>query len=178
MDGNWHLRPPDRDATDSMIIKEEEELEQGDEASLKALLSAICRNILKEKLQIRLQLKAVMELESQKKLPDVEEFHDMEEVRMVTETLAWDDLTGMHLDRGKVKEARQKEMDYVHKKEVWLKSRRSRAIANGWKIIKIRWIDINKGDDENPIYRSRAVGKSSTTELSLDSLQEPHPSKR
>ena len=27
------------------------------------------------------------------------------------------------------------------------------------KIIKTRWIDINKGDDLNPIYRSRLVGK-------------------
>ena len=28
-----------------------------------------------------------------------------------------------------------------------------------WKIIRTRWIDINKGDDENPVYRSRLVGK-------------------
>ena len=25
--------------------------------------------------------------------------------------------------------------------------------------MKTRWIDINKGDDENPVYRSRLVGK-------------------
>ena len=25
--------------------------------------------------------------------------------------------------------------------------------------IKARWIDINKGDDDNPVYRSRLVGK-------------------
>ena len=43
-----------------------------------------------------------------RRMPDVEEFHDTDEARMVTETLAWDDLTGMQLDRGKVKEARQK----------------------------------------------------------------------
>ena len=29
----------------------------------------------------------------------------------------------------------------------------------GYKIIKTRWIDINKGDDENPVYRSRFVAK-------------------
>ena len=63
------------------------------------------------------------------------------------------------MDRGKVKEARMKDMEYVHKKEVWVKIPRSQAIANSWKIIKIRLIDINKGNDENPIYRSRAVGK-------------------
>ena len=125
------------------------------------MLKAICRSILKEKLHRQKGLKAVMELCPRKlaKMPDTEEFHDKEEARMVTETLAWDDLTGMQLDRGKVKEARQKEIEYVRKKEVWIKISRKLAIANGWKIIKTRWIDINKGDDDNPIYRSRAVGK-------------------
>ena len=78
---------------------------------------------------------------------------------MVTEALGWDDHSGMQQDRGKVKEARQKEIEYVRKKEVWIKISRRQAIANGWKIINIRWIDINKGDDESPIYRSRAVAK-------------------
>ena len=32
-------------------------------------------------------------------------------------------------------------------------------MRNTWKIIKTRWIDINKGDDDNPVYRSRLVGK-------------------
>ena len=33
-----------------------------------------------------------------------------------------------------------------------------------WKIIRTRWIDINKGDDENPNYRSRLVGKEFNNE--------------
>ncbi len=37
---------------------------------------------------------------------------------------------------------------------------RSQAVRNGWEIIKqTRLIYINKGDDENPNYRSRLVGK-------------------
>ena len=68
-------------------------------------------------------------------------------------------MTGMQLDRGKVKEARQKEIEYVRKKEVCIKISRSLAIANGWKLIKTRWIDINKGADDNPIHSSSAVGK-------------------
>ena len=28
-----------------------------------------------------------------------------------------------------------------------------------WKVIKTRLIDNNKGDDDNPVYRSRLVGK-------------------
>ena len=78
---------------------------------------------------------------------------------MVTETLACDDLSGMKLDRGKVEEAKQKQIEYVRKKGVWKKISRREALANGWEIIKTRWIDINKGDDETPIYKSRAVGK-------------------
>ena len=57
-----------------------------------------------------MKLKAVMEFCPRKlsRMPDTEDFHDREEARVITETLAWDDLTGMQLDRGKVEEARQK----------------------------------------------------------------------
>ena len=38
--------------------------------------------------------------------------------------LAWDDLTHMKLDAGKVKEARAKEIEYVRNKRVYNKSTR------------------------------------------------------
>ena len=41
---------------------------------------------------------------------------------------------------------------------------RKQAQAQGWKVIKTRWIDINKGDDANPVYRSRLVGKEFNNE--------------
>ena len=37
--------------------------------------------------------------------------------------------------------------------------RRREAAALGYKFIKTRWIDVNKGDKGNPKYRSRLVGK-------------------
>ena len=77
----------------------------------------------------------------------------------VSGALAWDDLTNMRLDAGKVIEARQKEIQYVKDMGVWTNIPRRTAQARGWKVIKTRWIDINKGDDANPIYRSRLVGK-------------------
>ena len=50
-------------------------------------------------------------------------------------------------------------MNYIRKKPVWRKVTRKEAIRNGWKIIKGRWIDSNKGDDKQPLIRSRFVGK-------------------
>ena len=43
--------------------------------------------------------------------------------------------------------------------KVWKKIPRRMAKEKGWRIIKSRWLDINKGDDANPKYRSRSVGK-------------------
>ena len=77
---------------------------------------------------------------------------------------AWDDQTGMKLDAGKVREARAKEIQYIHDKVVYNKIPRSTAIRNGWKVVQTRWIDINKGDDDNTVYRSRLVGKEFNNE--------------
>ena len=112
---------------------------------------------------------------------DEEEFHEKDECypfeicplsrlvrakpgRDISEALAWDDLTGMRLDANKVIEAREKEIQYVRDMGVWKKIPRRQAQARGWKVIKTRWIDINKGDDENPNYRSRLVGKEFNNE--------------
>ena len=70
----------------------------------------------------------------------------------------------MKLDAGKVIEARTKEIHYVHDMRVYDKIPRAQAARKGWKIIKTRWIDINKGDDDNPNYRSRLVGKEFNNE--------------
>ena len=72
---------------------------------------------------------------------------------------AWDDVSGACLDAGEVRKARAKEIGYVRQKKVWIKITRKEAIRRGIKIIKTLWIDINKGDVLNPIYRSRFVGK-------------------
>ena len=80
----------------------------------------------------------------------------------VSSVLAWDDLTNMRLGAGKVVEARNKEIEYARDMRVSDKILRAQAIPSGWKIIKTRWIYINKGDDENPKYRSRLVGKLTT----------------
>ena len=65
----------------------------------------------------------------------------------------------MKLDAGKVVEARSEEVIYIRDKRVYDKIPRQQALRSKWKIIRTRSIDINKGDDENPVYRSRLVGK-------------------
>ena len=72
---------------------------------------------------------------------------------------AWYDLTGLPLDAGEVERARALEMKYATEKKVWTKIRRIDAVKKGYRIIKTRWIDINKGDDQARNYRSRFVAK-------------------
>ena len=75
----------------------------------------------------------------------------------------------MRLQADKVIEAREKEVKYVRDMKVSEKVPRRLAQAKGWNIIKTRWIDINKGDDDNPVYRSRLVGKEFNNE-SMDGI--------
>ena len=45
---------------------------------------------------------------------------------------------------------------------------RAQAVRYKWKIVQVKWIDQNKGDDENPNYRSRLVGKEFNNEPKED----------
>ena len=68
----------------------------------------------------------------------------------ISSVLAWDDLTHMKLDAGMVKEARAKEVGYICDKRVYDKIPRAQGLRNKLKVAQVRWIDINKGDAENP----------------------------
>ena len=71
-----------------------------------------------------------------------------------------DDLTNQVLRDDLVKEARRKELDYFCSKGVWLKRPKEDARAKtGRSPISVRWVDVNKGDDMNPRYRSRLVAR-------------------
>ena len=107
------------------------------------------------------------------KVPDKEDFHERQEevgkegvkgwlAAVLGEEggkRAWDDLTGLEMNAEKVMEARMKEIEYIRKKPVWKKIPRSMAMAKGWKVIKARWLDVNKGDDASPNYRSRLAAR-------------------
>ena len=71
-----------------------------------------------------------------------------------------DDLTGQILNDRLVQEARLKELEYFHQKGVWVKVPRSEARrVTGRPPITVRWVDVNKGDDISPRYRSRLVAR-------------------
>lgn len=123
------------------------------------LCRAMCRGLINEKKRMKKGCTVLLQLNELGpkpilKGPDVEEGHDQEEILK-----AWDDVSGAELDPKEVMKARAIEIGFVRKKKVWIKIRRDMAIKKKWKIIKTRWIDINKGDKQNPVMRSRLVGK-------------------
>ena len=66
----------------------------------------------------------------------------------------YDDITGSKLDKEAATEARITEMTFFKELGVY-----SRVLKQPWvKIIATKWLDINKGDAENPNLRARLVG--------------------
>ena len=71
-----------------------------------------------------------------------------------------DDISGQLLRDDLVKEARAKELQYFAQKGVWVKRPKHEARQRTGKgAISVRWVDVNKGDDLHPKYRSRLVAR-------------------
>jgi hypothetical protein len=84
----------------------------------------------------------------------------IEEGEGCSEMIFWDDITGEPLSWEGVVNARKEEMEEFRKHKVYKKV----PIKQCWDEtgkgpIGVRWIDINKGDADNPEYRSRLVAK-------------------
>lgn len=75
------------------------------------------------------------------------------------EAVAWDEVTGSPLDPERVRQARQVEMDYFSLVNVYARVPRTHQKETGGKLIPCKWVDVNKGDNERPNYRSRLVGQ-------------------
>ena len=71
-----------------------------------------------------------------------------------------DDLTGQLLPPDLVRAARAKELEYFNAKEVWLKRPVGEARrVTGKPPISVRWVDVNKGENQCPNIRSRLVAR-------------------
>ena len=103
----------------------------------------------------RTQTKLLMKVSAKDKVEEVpEEEYVHEDARW-----AWDDITGKVLNPADVKKARLEEMAYVNDKGVWKEVDRKWAIAQGIPIVGTRWIDVDKGDANEPKLRSRLVAQ-------------------
>ena len=103
---------------------------------------AICRGLIKEKRNGTEGLCAVAEVHPGKwptkpvrtnlRIKDPEEYHEAldEEIRLLTsreENTAYDDVTGLPLDRQRVLQARAEEIEHVRNKAVWERIPRAEA---------------------------------------------------
>ena len=70
----------------------------------------------------------------------------------------YDDISGKVLDTQGAQQARKDEIKIIEDMGVWEKIPRSQ-MPSGMKTIGTRWVDVNKQDEENPLYRSRLVGQ-------------------
>jgi len=88
-----------------------------------------------------------------------------------------DDLSGEILNDALVKEARAQELRFFEAKGVWQKIIRAdtrRFTAR--RPVSVRWVDVNKGDDLCPNYRSRLVARQlKATDTSGESFFAPTP---
>ena len=77
---------------------------------------------------------------------------------------AWDDISGAEFDPKEVKKARMEEVQYVRKMQLYTKVPLEECLNKiGKKPIAVRWIDINKGDQDSPNYYSRPVANEINT---------------
>ena len=71
-----------------------------------------------------------------------------------------DDISGQVLKGSLARAARATELEFFHSKKVWRKVPKAQARSEtGRPPISVRWVDVNKGDEVNPNYRSRLVAR-------------------
>ena len=72
--------------------------------------------------------------------------------------VAWADVTNAKLLPELIKKAREVEMGYFAKLGAYEYATKAQQQQTLGKIIGVRWVEVNKGDSEEPEYRSRFVG--------------------
>ena len=73
----------------------------------------------------------------------------------------YDDLSGKRLPEDLVQEARYEEIKFIDQIKLWNVVPRP---GDGSKVIDTRWVDVNKGDENEPLVRARLVAKRNQEE--------------
>eukprot|EP00973_Karenia_brevis_P072169 10025940-Karenia_brevis.AAC.1 len=83
-----------------------------------------------------------------------------EEVEEGSWTRYWDEVSGHELETWRVEVARKTEMKYIKEMKLYDVVPMAECLRKTCrKPIQGRWLDVNKGDLQNPLYRSRYVAK-------------------
>ena len=138
------------------------------------LCKAICEGLIKQMEVDRNGQYLLMNIErengqSSKELMKVarqvhEKYKTVEEENTEELEVAWDDVCGAELNPQKVGQAREKEIDYVRKMDLYEKVPLQQCFTRtGRAPITTRWIEIHNGDIDNPNYRSRLVAREINT---------------
>ncbi len=85
--------------------------------------------------------------------PEEDHMQDFEDLYEGMEFI--DDVSGLPLDREEAIKARIKELEYFKTMGVYTKVQWTK----GMKVISVKWLDVNKGDEANKNYRARLVGR-------------------
>ena len=81
----------------------------------------------------------------------------------------YDELSGSWLDPDRVKQARIEEMEEFRKHKVYKKVTVKECWdKTGREPIGVKWVDVNKGDNSSPDYRSRLVAQEIKTDKRED----------
>ena len=80
----------------------------------------------------------------------------------------YDEVSGDALDPKAVREARELEVEYMHKLKVYTASTWEEMKEAGCNLVPTRWLDINKGDDKEVIIRSRLVAQETKNRSSIE----------
>ena len=105
-----------------------------------------------------------------------QQYRTIEEDQDIAMEVAWDDVSRAELDTREVKKARQQEIQYVRKMNLYDQVSIEECYrVTGKAPISVRWVDISKGDVDNPNYRSWLVAREINTHKSGDSFAATPP---
>ena len=136
---------------------------------------AVCAGVTAQKKLFKLGLRAepLMSLEAMSAVspglegdPSKELHEDTSEYTLEDGTVAWDDQSGAVLKPNLMIAARKEEIQYFKNMNVYEKVMLEECWEQTGKgPIDVRWVDINKGDEAQPNYRSRLVAKEFKDDL-------------